>query len=181
MCEEKPNQERRTIIDGIGDMVEEMNQTVRTTVEKGAAHAERLGENLKESIQGMRAGRDNVVMVRIDDASKSKLDELLDAGLVNSRSEAAAFLIAEGIKSRSQLFDTISGKVEDIRKKKRSFADCWRKTARLHLLRKRPPKVQCLKAPSKPNEFAGEPSPSSWINNIFARVRQKATTPRQAG
>ena len=118
MCEEKPNQERRTIIDGIGDMVEEMNQTVRTTVEKGAAHAERLGENLKESIQGMRAGRDNVVMVRIDDASKSKLDELLDAGLVNSRSEAAAFLIAEGIKSRSQLFDTISGKVEDIRKKK---------------------------------------------------------------
>ena len=104
--------------DGIGDMVEEMNQTVRTTVEKGAAHAERLGENLKESIQGMRAGRDNVVMVRVDDNSKAKLDELLDAGLVNSRSEAAAFLIGEGIKSRSQLFDTISGKVEDIRKKK---------------------------------------------------------------
>ena len=118
MCEEKANQERRTLIDGIGDMVEEMNQTVRTTVEKGAAHAERLGENLKESIQGMRAGRDNVVMVRVDDNSKAKLDELLDAGLVNSRSEAAAFLIGEGIKSRSQLFDTISGKVEDIRKKK---------------------------------------------------------------
>jgi len=118
MCEEKPNQERRTLIDGIGDMVEEMNQTVRTTVEKGAAHAERLGENLKESIQGMRAGRDNVVMVRVDDNSKAKLDELLDAGLVNSRSEAAAFLIGEGIKSRSQLFDTISGTVEDIRKKK---------------------------------------------------------------
>jgi len=118
MCEEKPNQERRTLIDGIGGMVEEMNQTVRTTVEKGAAHAERLGENLKESIQGMRAGRDNVVMVRVDDNSKSKLDELLDAGLVNSRSEAAAFLIGEGIKARSQLFDTISGKVEDIRQKK---------------------------------------------------------------
>lgn len=118
MCEEKPNQERRTLIDGIGDMVEEMNQTVRTTVEKGAGHAERLGENLKESIQGMRAGRDNVVMVRVDDNSKAKLDELLDAGLVNSRSEAAAFLIGEGIKSRSQLFDTISGTVEDIRKKK---------------------------------------------------------------
>ncbi len=118
MCEEKPNQERRTLIDGIGDMVEEMNQSVRTTVEKGAAHAERLGENLKETIQGMRAGRENVVMVRVDDNSKSKLDELLDAGIVNSRSEAAAFLIGEGIKARSQLFDTISGKVEDIREKK---------------------------------------------------------------
>lgn len=118
MSEDKPNQERRTISDSIGDIVEEVNQTVRTTVGKGTAHAERLGENLKETIQGMRAGRDNVVMVRVDDNSKSKLDELLDAGIVNSRSEAAAFLIAEGIKARSQLFDTISGKVEDIRKKK---------------------------------------------------------------
>ena len=118
MSEDKPNQERRTISDSFGDIVEEVNQTVRTTVEKGTAHAERLGENLKETIQGMRAGRDNVVMVRVDDNSKSKLDELLDAGIVNSRSEAAAFLIGEGIKARSQLFDTISGKVEDIRKKK---------------------------------------------------------------
>jgi hypothetical protein len=118
MDQDKPGQERRTIIEGIGDMVEEVNQTVRITVEKGTAHAERLGENLKETIQGMRVGRDNVVMVRVDDNSKSKLDELLDAGIVNSRSEAAAFLIAEGIKARKQLFDTISGKVEDIRKKK---------------------------------------------------------------
>ena len=91
---------------------------MRVTVEKGAAHAEKLGDSLKETIQGMRTGRDNVVMVRVDDNSKSKLDELLDAGIVSSRSEAAAFLIAEGIKARSQLFDTISGKVEDIRKKK---------------------------------------------------------------
>ena len=118
MCQDKPGQARRTIIEGIGDLVEEMNQTARITVEKGTAQAERIGENLKETIQGMRAGRDNVVMVRVDDNSKSKLDELLDAGIVNSRSEAAAFLIAEGIKARSQLFDTISGKVEDIRKKK---------------------------------------------------------------
>ena len=118
MSEDKPDQERRTIIDGIGGIVEEMNQTLRVTVEKGTAHAERLGENLKETIQGMRVGRDNVVMVRVDDSSKSRLDELLDAGIVNSRSEAAAFLIAEGIKARSQLFETISGKVEDIRQKK---------------------------------------------------------------
>ena len=118
MREDEPSEERKTIFEGIGDIVEEMNQTVRTTVEKGTAHAERLGENLKETIQGMRAGRDNVVMVRVDDNSKSKLDELLDAGIVSSRSEGAAFLIAEGIKARSQLFETISGKVEEIRKKK---------------------------------------------------------------
>ena len=95
-------------------------QQLRRLHEKATAHAERLGENVKETIQGMRSGRDNVVMVRVDDSSKSKLDELLDAGIVNSRSEAAAFLIAEGIKARSQLFDTISGKVEEIRKKRRA-------------------------------------------------------------
>ena len=35
MCESKSDQERRTLFEGIGDIVEEMNQTVRTTVEKG--------------------------------------------------------------------------------------------------------------------------------------------------
>ena len=57
-------------------------------------------------------------MVRVDDDSKAKLDELLESGNVNSRSEGAAFLIAEGIKARGKLFDTISEKVEDIRQKK---------------------------------------------------------------
>ena len=54
MCEDKLDQERRTIFEGIGDIVEEVNQTVRTTVEKGTARAERLGENLQETIHGMR-------------------------------------------------------------------------------------------------------------------------------
>ena len=121
MCQERVDPERRTISEAIGDIVEEVNQTVRTKVGKGTAQAERLGGNLKETIQGMRAGRDNVVMVRVDDDSKAKLDELLDAGIVNSRSEAAAFLIAEGIKARSQLFETISVKVQDIRQKKKEL------------------------------------------------------------
>ena len=115
MTEDQRDQERRTIL---GDIVEEVNKTVRTTIEKGSAGAELLGENLKVTIQGMRAGRDNVVMVRVDDDSKAKLDELLESGIVNSRSEGAAFLIAEGIKARGKLFDTISEKVEDIRQKK---------------------------------------------------------------
>ena len=118
MCENNLDQERRTILGSIGDIVEEVNQAVRTTVEKSTKGAEKLGENLKETIQAVRIGRDHVVMVRVDDASKSKLDELLDAGIVNSRSEGAAFLIAEGIKARSQLFDTISEKVEGIRQQK---------------------------------------------------------------
>ena len=91
MCENKRDQEQGTILGGLGDIVEDVNKTVRITVEKGAAGAEALGENLKETILGLRTGRDNVVMVRVDDDSKSKLDELLDANIVNSRSGGAAF------------------------------------------------------------------------------------------
>ena len=115
MGEDQLGQERRTIL---GDIVEEVNKTVRTTIEKGSAGAEILGENLKETINGMRSGRENVVMVRVDSDSKAKLDELVDSGIVNSRSEGAAFLIGEGIKARGKLFETISEKVEDIRQKK---------------------------------------------------------------
>ena len=118
MREDEFDRGRRTIFDNIGDIVEEVNQTVRTTVADGTSHVERLGENLKESLRSKRSARDNVVMVRVDDHCKAKLDELLDAGIVNSRSEGAAFLIAEGIKARSQLFHTIAEKVGDIRSKK---------------------------------------------------------------
>ena len=65
---------------------------------------ESIGENLKHAMQRALSARENVVMVRLNKESLSRLDELVDAGLVNSRSEAAAFLISEGAKSRSPLF-----------------------------------------------------------------------------
>ena len=57
-------------------------------------------------------------MVRVDADSLNKMDELVEAELAGSRSEAAAYLISEGIKSREPLFDAISAKVEEIRKAK---------------------------------------------------------------
>ena len=57
-------------------------------------------------------------MVRVDKDSLDKLDELVEAELAGSRSEAAAFLISEGIKSREPLFDAIAAKVSEIRKAK---------------------------------------------------------------
>ncbi|HAL48937.1 MAG TPA: hypothetical protein DCP37_14395, partial [Dehalococcoidia bacterium] len=41
--------------------------------------------------------------------------ELVDSGINSSRSEAAAFMIAEGIKAKSDLFDKIAEKTELIR------------------------------------------------------------------
>ena len=58
--------------------------------------------------------RDNVVMVRIDEGDLSRIDELVDSGQFNSRSEATAFLIGEGIKSKQQMFDKMAEKISQI-------------------------------------------------------------------
>ena len=58
--------------------------------------------------------RDNVVMVRVDEENLSRIDELVASGQFNSRSEATAFLIDEGIKSKQQMFDKMAEKISQI-------------------------------------------------------------------
>ena len=110
---EAPKRER--LIRGVG-------QTVTDAVVRGTDEAVTAAENLKETIKsktsGDRQARDNVVMVRVDKDSLGKLDELVEAEVAGSRSEAAAYLITEGIKVREPLFTAISAKVEEIRKAK---------------------------------------------------------------
>ena len=77
-----------------------------------------VGESVRTTIEAVRSKRDNVVMIRVSRESLAKLDELVDCGLTNSRSEAAAFLIAEGIKARKDLYDKISEQSQVIREAK---------------------------------------------------------------
>ena len=58
--------------------------------------------------------RDNVVMVRVDEENLNRIDELVESGQFNSRSEAAAFLISEGIKSKQEMFDKMADKISQI-------------------------------------------------------------------
>lgn len=58
--------------------------------------------------------RDNVVMVRVDEENLSRIDELVDSGQFNSRSEATAFLIDEGIKSKQEMFNKMAEKISQI-------------------------------------------------------------------
>ena len=89
---------------------------------------EDLGENLGETIRTLLSSRDNTVIVRVNKDSLEKLDVLVEGGVVNSRSEAAAFLIAEGIRARHTLFDQISEKVEQIRGVKQELRDLLEKS-----------------------------------------------------
>ena len=110
--------ERRRLSDNVDEIVDEVNKTVRVAIVKGVDAAETIGENIRDTIQGMRGSRDNVVMVRVDKASLDRLDELVEAGIMSSRSEAAAFLIGEGVRARQQLFDRIGEKIQEIRRAK---------------------------------------------------------------
>ena len=78
---------------------------------------EQLNQNVKDAINAMTgSSRNNVVMVRVNEESLEQLDQLVEAGIVSSRSEAAAFLISSGARARQDLFDKIAEKVEEIRK-----------------------------------------------------------------
>ena len=111
-------EERRRLSENVDEIVDEVNKTVRTAIVKSVDAAESIGENIRDTIQEMRGSRDNVVMVRVDRASLDRLDDLVEAGIVGSRSEAAAFLISEGVKARQGLFDRISEKIGEIRRAK---------------------------------------------------------------
>ena len=84
----------------------------------GEVIATTLGGSLRTTIESVRTKRDNVVMVRVSRESLARLDELVDCGLTNSRSEAAAFLIAEGIKTRTDLYEKIAEQSKVIRQAK---------------------------------------------------------------
>lgn len=103
-------------------VIRDVSRTVTEAVVRGTDEAVNVAENLKETIKsktsGDRTTRDNVVMVRVDKDSLDKMDELVEAEIAGSRSEAAAYLITEGIRSREPLFDAISAKVAEIRKAK---------------------------------------------------------------
>ena len=79
-----------------------------------------VGESLRATIEAVRSKRDNVVItvIRVSRESLARLDELVDCGLTSSRSEAAAFLIAEGIKARKDLYAKIAEQSRVIREAK---------------------------------------------------------------
>jgi Arc/MetJ-type ribon-helix-helix transcriptional regulator len=65
---------------------------------------------------GSEGGRGNVVMMRLSDAAVGRLDELVEAGLFGSRSEAAAFLVGAGVESQHHLFERVSKHSAEIKK-----------------------------------------------------------------
>lgn len=68
-----------------------------------------VAPDLTESMQELgKATRDQVVMVRLDKNTAKTLDAWVEAGVVKSRSEAAALFIREGLKVRASTSGSLS-------------------------------------------------------------------------
>ncbi|MFQ5776921.1 MAG: hypothetical protein ACE5IP_02820 [Terriglobia bacterium] len=91
---------------------------------------------------GQEVRRGHVVMMRLGDESVERLDELIEAGLFGSRSEAAAFLVGAGIQAQKELYEKIARQSAEIKKirssLRRSALEALRSATRGRRAGKRP-------------------------------------------
>jgi Arc/MetJ-type ribon-helix-helix transcriptional regulator len=74
-----------------------------------------IGRDISRTIERAIAAKDDyVVAVKVSQDAQEKLEALVQAGVFRSRAEAAAFLIDEGIKSQTPLFDRVRQKLSEI-------------------------------------------------------------------
>jgi Arc/MetJ-type ribon-helix-helix transcriptional regulator len=78
--------------------------------------AVKTADSIRKVIDRALASRNTVLTIRVNDGSNKKLNMLVEAGLFKSRSESAAFLIEEGIKSQGILFSKITDKLKKMEK-----------------------------------------------------------------
>jgi len=93
---------------------DELASSVKEVAPKTGEAFNKATESIGKAIDSALAARDHVVMVRVNDDSLKSLDALVQTGIFKSRSEAAAFLIGEGVKAQAPLFERISERIKEI-------------------------------------------------------------------
>ena len=97
---------------------EERSRTASSVREMASRIPESLsaiGRDISRTIErAMSAKDDYVVAVKVTPGAQDKVDQLVAAGIFRSRAEAAGFLIEEGIKTQSALFDRVQQKLAEI-------------------------------------------------------------------
>jgi Arc/MetJ-type ribon-helix-helix transcriptional regulator len=74
-----------------------------------------IGRDISRTIERAISAKDDyVVAVKVSPEAQEKLEQLVQAGVFRNRAEAAAFLIDEGIKTQSALFDRVQQKLAEI-------------------------------------------------------------------
>src|SRR5687768_11582055 len=74
-----------------------------------------IGRDISRTIErAMHAKDDYVVAVKVSPETQEKLEQLVQSGIFRGRAEAAGFLIEEGIKTQSALFERVQQKLAEI-------------------------------------------------------------------
>ena len=74
-----------------------------------------IGRDISRTVERALSAKDDyVVAVKVSHEAQERLEQLVQAGVIRSRADAAAFLIDEGIKAQSPLFERVSAKLSEI-------------------------------------------------------------------
>lgn len=74
-----------------------------------------IGRDISRTIERAMSAKDEyVVAVKVSPEAQDKIDQLVQAGIFRNRAEAAGFLIDEGIKTQSALFERVQQKLAEI-------------------------------------------------------------------
>lgn len=74
-----------------------------------------IGRDISRTIEKAISAKDDyVVAVKISPEAQDKLEQLVQAGVFRNRAEAAGFLIDEGIRTQSALFERVRQKLAEI-------------------------------------------------------------------
>ena len=104
-------------------VAEESTKKAKTAVKGETWGFSEIASSLRTAVSRALADRTNVVMVRVNDETLRYLDMLVEADICKSRSESAAFLIAEGVKANTALYERISKVTEQIAELRRQLRE----------------------------------------------------------
>jgi hypothetical protein len=112
----------------VEEQVAEESAAEETSTSEAAAQAEpwrfsEIASSVRTAVSRALADRTNVVMVRVNDETLHYLDMLIEADICKSRSESAAFLIAEGVKAKTALYERIAEVTDQIAELRRQLRE----------------------------------------------------------
>ncbi|MBV9924148.1 MAG: hypothetical protein JOZ96_03840 [Acidobacteria bacterium] len=94
---------------------ERVSSSVRDIASRIPESLASIGRDISRTVERALSAKDDyVVAVKVSHDAQERLEQLVQAGVFRSRAEAAAFLIDEGIKSQTALFERVSAKLSEI-------------------------------------------------------------------
>ena len=74
-----------------------------------------IGRDISRTIERAISAKDDYMLaVKVSSDASHKLGQLVQAGVFGTRAEAASFLVDEGIKTQTELFDRVEQKLAEI-------------------------------------------------------------------